>query len=498
MKSRSRPLGAAPVWAVSLISALVFLGVCSMSSPLYPYNDWMDANCFFTVGRSMLQGIMPYRDLIEQKGPLLYLLHAGAALISDSSFLGVFFLEVIAATFFLFLGYRVVALYRPEASLLWIPFTAALVYSARSFCQGDSAEELCLPFIAYALYVGLKALACKAPPSTLECFLVGCFSGCVLWIKFSLLGFYLGWFAAFCLVALRQKTPGLPLQIAGPVAAGVALVTLPVIAYCFLEKMIGDLFTIYFYNNLFLYADSAGSSGGSGLIGLTVNLLAGLKTVLIYNRIPFLFFPAALIYLWKKRRWEELALVFCSWCGFFLLAYGGGVHQPYYSLPLSVFLPAGIPLICLILDRFIPRVSQPLARLSAGILACGLLLDFAWISSDNTYLMAYSREDLPQFQFARIIHQTPDATLLNYFFLDGGFYTAAGILPNCPAFCLLNMPLQEYIDLQNQYVEEGLVDYVVTKDRELQSDHYLMVAQTSFYGEEAIHDYRLYRLTETP
>lgn len=78
------------------IVAVVAITICSKSSPLYPLNDWVDANCFMTVGKSMIHGLVPYRDLIEQKGPLLYMIHAVAALISETSFLGVYFIEIAA------------------------------------------------------------------------------------------------------------------------------------------------------------------------------------------------------------------------------------------------------------------------------------------------------------------------------------------------------------------------------------------------------------------
>lgn len=69
-----------------LLSAVLLITLCSKSSPLYPLNDWVDANCFFTVGKSMLHGLLPYRDLWEQKGPFLYMLHAVAAMISYRTF----------------------------------------------------------------------------------------------------------------------------------------------------------------------------------------------------------------------------------------------------------------------------------------------------------------------------------------------------------------------------------------------------------------------------
>ena len=58
-----------------LAASAVLLLLCSQSSPLYPLNTWGDANCLLTVGRVMKAGGVVYRDIYEQKGPTLYLLH---------------------------------------------------------------------------------------------------------------------------------------------------------------------------------------------------------------------------------------------------------------------------------------------------------------------------------------------------------------------------------------------------------------------------------------
>ena len=57
-----------------LISTLM-IGLCSRSSPLYPFNNWNDANCFFTTGKAMFSGKVVYRDIYEQKGIMLYVLY---------------------------------------------------------------------------------------------------------------------------------------------------------------------------------------------------------------------------------------------------------------------------------------------------------------------------------------------------------------------------------------------------------------------------------------
>ena len=93
----------------AMLAALILL-LTSQSSPLYPINLWGDANCLFTVGRVMKDGGVLYRDIYEQKGPLLYLIHALAACLSDTSFWGVYIMEALAMTAALYAAYRLMRL----------------------------------------------------------------------------------------------------------------------------------------------------------------------------------------------------------------------------------------------------------------------------------------------------------------------------------------------------------------------------------------------------
>ena len=92
------------VWLLG-IAALVLVW-CSKSSPLYAFNDWMDANIFFTMGKSMFRGRVLYRDVFDHKGPVLYLLYGLAACVDDTGFGGVLLLETAAFAAFLWLGLR--------------------------------------------------------------------------------------------------------------------------------------------------------------------------------------------------------------------------------------------------------------------------------------------------------------------------------------------------------------------------------------------------------
>ena len=92
------------------LASLAVLTVCSKNSFVYPMNDWVDVNCFFTVGRGITHGLIPYRDLYDPKGPLLYFVYALAALISEHSFLGVFVIETLLFALLLFIGGRIAEL----------------------------------------------------------------------------------------------------------------------------------------------------------------------------------------------------------------------------------------------------------------------------------------------------------------------------------------------------------------------------------------------------
>ena len=76
------------------------------------------------------------------------------------------------------------------------------------------------------------------------------------------------------------------------------------------------------------------------------------------------------------------------------------------------------------------------------------------------------REDTMQYRIAAYLEQTPGATLLNYGFMDAGFYTAAGLVPNVKYFHQTNVPLEEMLDEQLRYIREGVCDYVITRGKQ--------------------------------
>lgn len=486
------------------LAAAGYLLICSKSSPLYPMNDWVDVNCFFTMGKSLLEGLVPYRDLYEQKGPVLYFVYAIIALFSPGSYFGVYLLEVLTYGLFLYYSGKIAGLYLEESALVWIltAILGALIPVTKAFAHGGSVEEMCLFMSAYGLYVALNAMKQGRTLTFREAFTCGIWSACLLWIKYTMLGLYLGLaiFIVFWYLCWEKAGRAL-LKTIGAFFAGIGAVTLVVFLYFLVNGALGDLFTVYFYNNIFLYAKEPEQSR-------LVTIYECLRNTLKLNKTYTLLFLSGLIWAAVKalRNPRILLLLILGFLGLTIGTYWGGWGISYYGLVFAVFAVFGLIAIAQVLQ--ICRIDRLLAvltmgsRVTAAIWSSALvvlMMIFCLHHSGNVYLMNYPKENMPQYRFAEIINETEDATLLNFGFLDGGFYYAADVTPTAKFFCLLNVSAPEMWPNHYQQINGGLVDYVVTRDRELSSYRldsslYECVDQASLYFEGKERVYYLYRL----
>ena len=308
------------IWCLG--AAALVLALCSKTSPLYAFNDWMDANIFFTMGKSMLSGKVLYRDVFDHKGPVLYLLYGLGWLLDHTGFIGVFVLEICGFAVFLGFGLCTAELLRGKPlHPVWCLVPAAALAACRAFSHGGSAEELLLPFLAAALYGLVKCLTANKQMPLRTVALQGFLCGCALLLKYTVLGFYLAWVAVLAVLYLRR---GWLRQLGRSCAAylgGLALAALPWFAYFGACHALDAWWECYFYDNLFLYK-------GDGRSALT---LAQHLWWAVRDDLPAVCLLAAFL-LWtvlSKRHGAALAilamaagLAFTSLMGGYLVYYG--------------------------------------------------------------------------------------------------------------------------------------------------------------------------------
>ena len=497
-----------PLLAGALASAALFLLVVSKNSPLYPLNDWVDVNCFMTMGRGILNGKVPYKDLYEQKGPVLYFWYALISLFPGNAYLGNWLAEILLFGLFLFFGAKTAALYLKNSFSPWLTMIVCgfLVLAAPSVEHGGGVEEMHLVFLTASLYYFLRARCEKRFPLPREAFIFGFSMAVAFWSKYTFCGFYAGLAFAVLLTCLIHR----PLYDGAAALfhyilyalLGFLAITLPLLVYFALNGALGDLFEVYFYNNIFLYARTEHSIWKYMKDGLYLTF----KRNLIYS---VLWIPGGLYCLWGfiRKRWQEsLALILCFF-GLVATTYMSSPGYIYYGLILSPFVLSGLIAVQRPFDGLLNKLftkgpgffRTPWPGLAFSLmLSLGLALFVAQICP-NVYAMKWKYEETPQAIFAAQITEE-DATIYNYRFLDAGFYYAAGIEPVNRFFCRFNIKLPEMDAEEEKLVSTGYFDYVVCRTNKLpsrlvKSGGYELIAEAErpYSNPDKMYYYYLYR-----
>ena len=460
--------------AVCAVLAALILLLTSQSSPLYPINLWGDANCLFTVGRVMKDGGVLYRDIYEQKGPLLYLIHALAACLSDTSFGGVYIMEALAMTVALYAAYRLMRLRAGMGfSLGAAAFFGAAFASCTAFIRGDSAEEFCLPLLMAALAIAYAEYGRRAKPMRMKrLFVCGVLAGCIATIKYTLLGAMVGLCIVEGVLALREGGVRRALKSAGVFLCGMAIPILPWMVYFAVNGALSDAYTAYLYNNIFLYSGEAATWGQKlydGACALRDNALWVVPAALGMAALAF-------------DRGETRVVRLCVWAmaAFqFATVFLIGRVWAYSLLALAPFFPVG----CMQLHRALKKEGSLRWRkgLTAAICAAGLA--WTYFATPNAFLRGQKLETLAQGRLAAYVEE--GASLLQYNHLDDGLYLTTHTVPQEKYFVRLNVHLDEMRSELDRAVREAVPDYVLVGWDELPAefDHYQLIATDVGYDD---------------
>ena len=445
--------------SLCFVAAFCIITVMSTCSFLYPTNTWGDAQCFYTVGKSIAHGKVLYRDIYEQKGPLLYFLHACVEWLpfeNANPFLEIYILQVFCATAVLFFLMKILTLYLGERRrvLAYFPLLCLLVYCNKAYVFGDSAEEFSLLMAAYVLYATLRMLKSeKHELSRRSLFAIGVLCGCVLWMKYTCLSFAVGALIVPLCVAIRERNGRLIGRAAAFVSLGVLVASIPVLVYFTVHHAFDALWEVYFYNNIFAYSDNAAISGGRAYYAATRLYYHGKRC---YG--PLLFALGGWIYAvcrrWKLEAWHLPCIVAAVTA---VIAAAGRIFV-YSLLPFMVLSVMGLVGLDGVLHRLQP--ARGTAALAVTTAVCiGLFSYPVWRRP-----IGQPREDVPAYRIVSAMERDDDTTLLDVGFLDNGFYTAGDFLPQTRYFCRLNLVTPEMVEEWRRIVREGAVDYIYTGD----------------------------------
>ncbi|WP_413627486.1 teichoic acid glycosyl transferase [Fructilactobacillus vespulae] len=442
-----------------LLISVILIGLLSYSSPMYEFNYSGDNNNYMTVGKSMMHGIVPYKDLFEQKGPYVYLIYGLASKISFETFIGSAVFEILILTLIIWLTYKIARLYLQDYLAFGVSlFVPVFVFMQPFYTYGATVEFFVFPAILSLIYLTLKSGRQNFEISKLDWFIQGFLVGVVFFSKYTLLGSWIAFYLIIFGIYLYQRRFPAIAKLFWSSLSGFILATVPWLIYFWIENGLQQFFDVYFYTNIFMY----GSVNGNGLTRLINSISTYIQFLVTSNPVITGLVLVAIFTLYCNRRVINNKATFKVIVAMMLtnaiLAVIGGTFGAYYLLAYFPYLVLAYLLLVVALNK-----KGMLKSLHAGLLTTILLIlgsIFMTISVNQN--LQYSKlfpnnpaitnhggkkvQESAQIKFGKIMKNESDGrpTLLTFGFLENGFYTTSGAYPNVRFFERNNIPYKKY------------------------------------------------------
>ena len=133
-----------------ILLSCVFVTLFSVTtSPIWNLSDTQDSYVYYLIGKYWTQGFLPYVDLWDQKGPVIYFINAVGHSLTES-LTGVFLIQLI---FMIATAFGIFRLYRIQwnnlQSLAGVVFSFVCLFSL--YEDGNMVEEYLLPLLLWCL-----------------------------------------------------------------------------------------------------------------------------------------------------------------------------------------------------------------------------------------------------------------------------------------------------------------------------------------------------------
>ncbi len=196
-----------------------------------------------------MEGMTPYVDFADSKGPLLWLIYGIGYLLSPTSYIGVFWLSVLAYTVTFAAVWRTARMFvgRRESLLVLAIMPAMMFY--RVMHEEVVGEDFCMPWICIGIYCTCRTLM-SPPGSSVRkyAFWLGVGMAWCLLIKWNL--FVLTGGMALIILGVsfgRKRADGLLFGL-----LGIAALTLPFVVYFLWRGNLTALVQEYFVNTFLI------------------------------------------------------------------------------------------------------------------------------------------------------------------------------------------------------------------------------------------------------
>ena len=198
-------------WALLAIGCFAVVALLLVSWDSYLYDLWQhhDVIWFYMCGKAWMNGMVPYVDFADSKGPLLWLIYGIGYLISPHNYTGMFWISCALYTFIFYQCYKCALLFVRDTRLELV----AVLLSAVFFLSGLThievrAEDYCYAFMLPLFYRFLRFNVAHEHSTRFvksTAILLGFSLGATLLIKYSCT-LMLAAFIPYCCIVMARRS----------------------------------------------------------------------------------------------------------------------------------------------------------------------------------------------------------------------------------------------------------------------------------------------------
>lgn len=237
-----------PFFVCFIISFLFSIKLCL--SPFNALEPYTDSSVFLYIGKSMHNGMIPYKDLFDHKGIVLYFIEYLGYSVGLGNKIGVWIIELINVYVTTLFFYHIARLFSSSKIVCCLSTYLVIVLSTLSFFEGGNlVEEYALPWISLSLYIVIKFFITKTYKAW-HIIALGVGFTIVLFLRVNMVGVWAPLILAVIVHLIRNKRITEILKCALLFVAGCLCVFVPIMVYLLSTNSLKDMIDYYIVLNL--------------------------------------------------------------------------------------------------------------------------------------------------------------------------------------------------------------------------------------------------------
>lgn len=240
------------IYSVLLIAYSIFILLRSPLSPGARTLPGVDSSVFIYMAEGMDRGLVPYKDLFDHKGILLYLIDWVGIKVFNGT-IGIWIMEVIFMLINFVISWKIAKLFTKSNMVSFFTIIISFLPFMNYYYlgNGNKTEEWALPFILIVLYMCIKYLKEKPEKVSKAMWIInGIATAAILWLRPNMIVVNIVFIGVIGIELLYRKRYKNLIESVIYFCIGLAIVSIPIVIYLIYNNALKHCFNSYILFNL--------------------------------------------------------------------------------------------------------------------------------------------------------------------------------------------------------------------------------------------------------